>query len=112
VSVLKRTINVVFVGISSANKEVFNFYAAPNPFAGSTSLNFNLKNTSMVKIEMFDLLGRKVKSIQDLTELTAGDHKIELNNTNAEIPNGIYLIKLNVDGKESVIRVQDNTSNN
>lgn len=110
VSVLKRTINVVFVGISSANKEVFNFYAAPNPFVGSTSLNFNLKKTSMVKIEMFDLLGRKVKSIQDLTELTAGDHKIELNNTNAELPNGIYLIKLNVDGNESVIRVQDNTS--
>ncbi len=111
VSVLKRTINVVFVGISSANREVFNFYAAPNPFVGSTNLNFNLKNTSMVKIEMFDLLGRKVKNIQELTELTAGDHKIEFNNTNAELPNGIYLIKLNVDGKESVIRVQDNTSN-
>lgn len=110
VTIEKRTINVVFVGISTANKEIFNFYAAPNPFAGSTSLNFNLKKTSMVKIEMYDLLGRKVKNIQDLTELSAGVHKVELNNTNAELPNGIYLIKLNVDGDESVIRVQDNTS--
>ncbi len=111
VTIEKRTINVVFVGISTANKEVFNFYAAPNPFAGSTSLNFNLKKTSMVKIEMYDLLGRKVKDIQNLTELSAGDHKVELNNTSAELPNGIYLIKLNVDGNESVIRVQDNTNN-
>lgn len=110
VTVEKRTITVAFVGISTANKEVFNFYAAPNPYAGSTNLNFNLKKTSMVKIEMFDLLGRKVKTVQDLTELPIGDHKVELVNTNAELPNGVYLIKLNVDGNESVIRVQDNTS--
>lgn len=110
VTIEKRTISVAFVGISSANKEVFNFYAAPNPYAGSTNLNFNLKKSSMVKIEMFDLLGRKVKTVQDLTELPMGDHKVELVNTSAELPNGVYLIKLNVDGNESVIRVQDNTS--
>lgn len=110
VTVEKRTISVAFVGISTANKEVFNFYAAPNPYVGSTNLNFNLKQTSMVKIEMFDLLGRKVKTIQNLAEMPMGDHKVELINSNAELPNGVYLIKLNVDGNESVIRVQDNTS--
>jgi PKD repeat protein len=111
VTIEKRTITVVFVGISSANKEVFNFYAAPNPYVGSTNLNFNLKQTSIVKIEMYDLLGRKVKNILELTEMSAGDHKVELMNSNIELPNGIYLIKLNVDGNESVIRVQDNSTN-
>lgn len=109
VKVETRTITVVFVGISSANKETFNFYAAPNPYVGSTKLNFNLNKTSMVSIEMYDLLGRKVKDVQSLTEMSAGSHIVELSNENVELANGVYLVKLKVDGIESVIRIQDNS---
>lgn len=106
-----QSIVVQFVGVSNASKDLFNFYAAPNPYVGSTKLNFNLNKTSMVKIEMFDLLGRKVKDVQELTEMSSGSHVVELNNSDTKLSNGIYLIKLNVDGNESVIRVQDNSGN-
>lgn len=105
-----KSIVVSFVGISNTTSDNLNFFAAPNPYAGSTQLNFSLESTSMVKITMYDVLGRKLKDIQELTELSAGQHKVELDNKDAQLPSGIYLVKLNVNGKETVIRVRDMTN--
>jgi hypothetical protein len=46
---------------------------APNPFAGSTGLHFDLPEASAVSLTVYDVLGRRVASVVDAT-LPAGRH--------------------------------------
>ncbi len=98
----------VFVGIDAKNVDLFNFYAAPNPYAGSTNINFTLIEDSKVYAELYDVLGRKIMDVLPISDLNSGTHTIALNN-GQDLSSGIYLVKLNVNGVESVIRIQNNS---
>src|SRR5260221_275368 len=50
----------------------------PNPYSGETTVPFVLKNTSDVKLELWDLAGKKVASIIR-KQMSAGEHKIAVN---------------------------------
>ncbi len=67
----------------------------PNPYVGSTSIPFNLTNNSDVKIELYDLTGKKVKEIVR-SSMSPGDHRIELNLADLNIPSGDYVYQLEV----------------
>ena len=47
----------------------------PNPFAAATSISFALPTRSLVRLEVFDLLGRRVSTLAD-AEFPAGDHRV------------------------------------
>ncbi len=101
------TIEVSFIGVGSANASMFKFIAAPNPFSGSTKLSFNLDNQSNVKLEVYDLLGRKVSTLIDNQKLDKGNHLVDYANTDLQNAAGIYLVKLTINGVEAVIRIND-----
>jgi hypothetical protein len=68
--------------------------AYPNPANTSTSVAYNLlPGTNDATIEMFDVLGSKVRKIE-LTE-DNGEMKVQL----STIPSGLYFFNLVVDGK-------------
>jgi hypothetical protein len=46
----------------------------PNPFNAQTTIRFSLSNKSMVSIDIFDILGRKIKTLAEGIE-SAGDHQ-------------------------------------
>ncbi len=80
----------------------FNIY--PNPFIGETQVEFSLINNSPVAIELFDLGGKKVKSIYHNAETQAGQHSMTIRNL--DLPSkGLYLLRLTVDGKEYTERL-------
>ncbi len=63
----------------------------PNPFNSSTIIPFQLANSELVSLKIYDLLGREVNSMLNMP-LTAGEHKIIFNGKNCA--SGVYFYKL------------------
>lgn len=72
---------------------------SPNPFHGSTTITFNLVNSSKVKLALYDMTGILIADITE-SDLTAGSQQIELKADG--IRPGIYMLKavLNNNGEE------------
>ena len=79
----------------------------PNPFNSSTSINFSLPHKSDVKIEIFNSLGRKVKTILN-AERDAGTYNIIWDGTNSQnkkVATGIYFTRLITNQYEKSIKM-------
>ncbi|MFZ1731406.1 MAG: choice-of-anchor D domain-containing protein [Bacteroidota bacterium] len=66
----------------------------PNPAAGTTVIPFQLQQSSHVRLELFDLLGRPLQLLRDEV-LPEGSHSLRLNTT--ALPAGVYIYKLSTD---------------
>lgn len=66
----------------------------PNPFKSKTTLVFSLPNAGKIQVDIFDILGRKVKRLST-NNFTAGMHKITWNgrDQNGRVaPAGVYFV--------------------
>jgi N-acetylmuramoyl-L-alanine amidase len=63
----------------------------PNPFNPSTKIRFGLKNSSNVKLEVFNLLGQKVITLVD-GYLETGYHTVTFDASN--LPSGVYVYRI------------------
>jgi hypothetical protein len=63
----------------------------PNPFNPSTKIRFGLKNSSNVKLEVFNLLGQKVITLVD-GHLETGYHTVNFDASN--LPSGVYVYRI------------------
>ncbi len=63
----------------------------PNPFNPSTAITYSIQEISNVKLEIFDTLGRKLKTLVD-AEKSAGSYSILFNADN--MSSGIYFYRL------------------
>jgi len=82
------------VGIQDQSVErLLNFSLAqnyPNPFNPTTTIDFTLSTRSVVRIEIFDVLGREITEIIN-GELDAGTHTTQWN---ASVCSGIYFYRM------------------
>ncbi len=79
----------------------------PNPFNPSTKISFTIPEAGAVKLEVFDILGRKVATLLDAS-LTAGNHLIEWDGKSSEgvpVSSGVYFARLATGDKSGVIRM-------
>ncbi len=68
----------------------------PNPFNPTTNITFAIPRTSRVKVEIFNTLGRKIKTLMDAT-LNTGYHTLHwngLNDNGQTIPTGVYFYRM------------------
>ena len=72
-------------------KEYSLFQNYPNPFNPSTVIRFAIPQSGLVKLKVFDILGREVKTLVN-DELTSGVHEIEFNASN--LSSGIYFYRI------------------
>ena len=63
----------------------------PNPFNLSTMIKYELPKQSQVKIDIYDILGRKVSTVEDALQ-PAGYHQVIWNSEG--LPSGVYFYKL------------------
>jgi hypothetical protein len=63
----------------------------PNPFNPITTIEFAIPDREKIKIEVYDLLGRKIETLID-NEIEAGKHQISFNATG--LASGIYFYRL------------------
>tara|TARA_B100001750_G_C15428817_1_gene557027 strand:- start:547 stop:1263 length:717 start_codon:yes stop_codon:yes gene_type:complete len=78
----------------------------PNPFNAETKVEFTLNRNSDVKLYLYDMIGRRVRTLLD-GEMTAGTHTINwsaLDSQGRLLPSGVYLIKLSVQDQFRVIK--------
>ncbi len=63
----------------------------PNPFNPATNINFTIPRAGKVKLSVYDILGRKVKTLIN-KRMSQGAHKVKFNGNN--LPSGVYIYTL------------------
>jgi len=82
--------------LDNQTMETLSVSAYPNPFAVSTSIEYELEEDQTVNIEIFNLQGKLVKILYSGFQ-NRGVHKQVwdgTNNTHAAVPSGMYIIKI------------------
>ena len=86
------------------------FQNFPNPFNPETNIYFSLKKNSTVTLEIFDILGRKVKSLIKDEVLNAGLQNVKWNGTDLtgnKVSSGIYIYRIEanefIDSKKMIL---------
>ncbi len=72
----------------------------PNPFNPTTTIEFSLPVAGTVAVEVFNVLGQRVKQLYD-GQLSAGHQVIEWDGRNdhgSEVASGVYFYRLTADG--------------
>lgn len=72
----------------------------PNPFNPSTTISFSLPVNQQVTVAVFDVLGRKVKTLMDKQNLKAGMNMVTWNGDNEQgrlVSSGIYFYQVRSD---------------
>ncbi|MCD4700438.1 MAG: T9SS type A sorting domain-containing protein, partial [Candidatus Aegiribacteria sp.] len=87
---------VTGTGISLESTRRLGLCASPNPFHSSASISFELSEPGYTSIEVYDLSGRIVCSLND-SELSAGEHSVQWDGRrqNGEpVSAGLYLCRI------------------
>ncbi|MBV6477481.1 MAG: hypothetical protein HGGPFJEG_00220 [Ignavibacteria bacterium] len=83
----------------SSHESYFKAKNFPNPFNPSTTISFELPQSTYVSITVYDRLGREVVVLLD-QNLDSGEHSVEFNAT--EYPSGIYFYRIKTPEKTEV----------
>jgi hypothetical protein len=73
----------------------------PNPFNPVTTIKFGLPETGKVSLKVYNIIGEQVAELIK-GELNPGYHEVNFGTDN--MPSGLYIYRLNVDGKFSSVR--------
>lgn len=74
----------------------------PNPFNPTTTITYDLPRTAQVKLELFNVLGQKVKTLVDARQ-PAGRYQVQLNLKG--LASGVYYYRLKTNGFTGVKRM-------
>ncbi|MCB0464138.1 MAG: T9SS type A sorting domain-containing protein [Aequorivita sp.] len=84
----------------------FQLKCYPNPFTEETTFGFSIDGTENVKLEVFDIQGRKLKTL--LNKNVSGKQKISWNGTSqtgAKLTSGLYFITLKSETKSANLKI-------
>lgn len=70
----------------------------PNPTSGNWFLSFELKHSSQVTIDVFDLVGQKISTVLDQM-MPMGNNLVE--NSGLKLSSGYYFVQVNVNGQKA-----------
>ncbi len=79
----------------------------PNPFNSEMAVEFAVPELSPIRLEVYDICGRKVKTLLD-EEVIAGYHRVIWDGTNSggeKMASGVYLVRLVSGGKDVTARM-------
>ncbi len=95
---LQAAINSALAGTLNTpvpRKEDFELNLFPNPAINNISINYTIRTSAFVSIDILNIFGSKIKTITE--EQTAGQHKTNFN-FEGTLSTGIYFLKLNAGG--------------
>jgi type IX secretion system substrate protein len=84
-----------------------NFYLYqnyPNPFNSSTVIKFSIPKKSFVKLKVYDILGREIKSILE-HEFESGSYEFRIDLNSFGLASGIYFYSMNAKNFRTVRRM-------
>ncbi|NCU32509.1 MAG: T9SS type A sorting domain-containing protein, partial [Candidatus Moranbacteria bacterium] len=74
----------------------------PNPFYGSTSFSYRLKQPTRVTLKIFDVLGREIVTLVENELKDAGGHTVHFDATSNRLNPGVYYFSLSGNDANSV----------
>ena len=80
--------------------------AYPNPFNPTTTLKYEMGSAGSVSIDVFDVNGRKIRSLYNGIQIP-GQHEIRWDakdDHGRSMSSGVYLFKVNVNGKQQTAK--------
>lgn len=86
----------------NSNETIFSLKNYPNPFNPETTISYNLKSATHVRITVYDRLGREVSNLVDENQ-SEGEHTIRFDATN--LPSGIYFYRIKTPEKTEVSKM-------
>ncbi len=92
------SVTVSNVGIGEVVLRNLKLSAYPNPFSNTTVIEYTLVNKSNIGVVIYDLLGNAVETIVN-TAQAQGIYRF--NYDAAKLARGMYMLKVNVDGKST-----------
>lgn len=78
----------------------------PNPASSSVNIQYHLQNSALVKIELYDILGKSIKMI--LPETQQSNESYKKSCETSDLSSGLYFIKITINGSESIIKLSVN----
>jgi hypothetical protein len=88
-------------GINDAIAGVNNVRVFPNPTAGTSNVQIDLENTSMVELALYNVLGEKLTTLTS-EKLQNGIHQFSYDTNN--LASGVYYYNLTVNGSSKTIK--------
>ncbi|KAF0204205.1 MAG: Peptidase S8/S53 subtilisin kexin [Bacteroidetes bacterium] len=74
----------------------------PNPFSQSTSINYSLKESDIVTLKIYDIMGREITTLVNGFS-AAGNHQVSFEN--ADLPAGLYFAVLKTKNNSTSIKL-------
>jgi beta-N-acetylhexosaminidase len=92
----KRLVSSIQYISQSSQDEDIRVSNYPNPFNAESTIKYNLPKTGMVRIIVYDALGREVTTLVDaITE--KGEHSVKFNSGNYSLSSGVYFYQIKSD---------------
>lgn len=76
--------------------------AYPNPFRGQTEIGFSLAESGSVRVQVFDMMGRRIVTLIDEVR-DAGSHTVRFDA--GTLPSGVYVVRLDAGGRTATQQV-------
>ncbi|MCX8009750.1 MAG: T9SS type A sorting domain-containing protein, partial [Ignavibacteria bacterium] len=80
---------------SSLTFELFQNY--PNPFNGTTKIRFSIPEQESVELNIYNILGQRVKSLTPNTQFSKGAHEVVWDGRdedNNQVSSGVYIYRV------------------
>lgn len=91
----------VVTSVEPSPPDAVELLPAPNPTGGRTAISFRLARPARVRLDVFDLAGRRADTVVD-GELGAGRHRVAWDGRDASgrpLGSGVYFLRLELDGR-------------
>ncbi|MDF2448542.1 MAG: hypothetical protein K0R26_1046 [Bacteroidota bacterium] len=95
-----------YISVNEMNIQDHFINVFPNPTNEKVTVNYELTKESDVKIELFDVFGKCVRTIMHQKEIALNAHSYEFQVS--DVSPGLYFIKININGLESTIKLSVN----
>jgi len=86
------------------NADKYEFQIMPNPYSGSTNIIYKLKENTTVKIEVFNAMGQKIKTLVDDIQ-KEGSYQYQFSAKQSGYSPGIYDVRLFINGQNTSKRI-------
>jgi hypothetical protein len=96
------TITIGSSGLEDFSNTAISMNAYPNPSNSQTTINYTTSTAGVVNIDVFDVLGNKVATIEN-SNRPAGSHDVKFETK--DLTSGVYFVKLSLNGREAMIKL-------
>ncbi len=97
--------NLSFAGISPVKQTLLSTNLYPNPTSGITYLSYENQSYSNVSASIFDITGRQVATLLNNQQQAAGKQTLAIDVNNLQLPQGLYMVQLTVNGIMKTIKL-------